>query len=220
MTRDIVIIGAGGFGREVIDVLTAINDHAGQVVWRLLGVVDDAPSVLNLARLEQRTIPYLGTIDDAITRTPSSYSVGVGSPRARREIAGRLDKAGFSPVVLQHPAATLGSMVAVGAGSVICAGARLTTNIGLGQHVHVNLNATVGHDTTIGDFVSINPLASISGDCTVGDEAMIGVAASIINGVKVGPGAVVGGGACAVRDVEADATVVGVPAKQLGGHER
>lgn len=219
MTRDIIVIGAGGFGREVVDVLTAINDHAGQVVWRLLGVVDDAPSVLNLARLKKGAIPYLGTIADAIAGTPSSYAVGVGSPRARRAIAGRLDEAGFAPVALLHPAASLGSMVTVGAGTVVCAGARLTTNIGLGQHVHVNLNATVGHDTTIGDFVSINPLASISGDCTVGDEVLIGVAASIINGVEVGRGAVVGGGACAVRDVEADATVVGVPAKQLGVHK-
>ncbi len=67
-----------------------------------------------------------------------------------------------------HPSVTMGAEVTVGAGSVLCAGARITTNIVLGRHVHVNLNATIGHDTVVGDYVSLNPLASISGDCVLG----------------------------------------------------
>ena len=83
--------------------------------------------------------------------------------------------------------------------------------------MHVNLNATVGHDTPIDDYVSINPLASISGDCVIESDVLIGVGGIVLNGLRVGQGATVGGAACAVRDVAAGTTVVGVPARPLEG---
>jgi acyl-[acyl carrier protein]--UDP-N-acetylglucosamine O-acyltransferase len=65
-------------------------------------------------------------------------------------------------------------------------GVRITTNIAIGQHVHINLNATVGHDTSIGDFVSLNPLASISGDCVIEDDVLVGVGGIVLNGLRLG----------------------------------
>lgn len=215
MPEGIIVIGAGGFGREVADVIEAMNTPHART-WDLLGVVDDAPSAENLASLAHRQLPYLGTIDEILTAPGRPrYVIGIGSPSARRRIAARFDAAGFVAATIVHPAASQGANIKLGAGCVVCAGVRLTTNICLGSHVHLNINSTVGHDSTVGDFVSVNPLASISGDCIIQDDAVVGVCASIINGLTVGRGAAVGGGACVVRSVEDHTTVVGVPAKPL-----
>ncbi len=212
MVEKLIVVGAGGFGREVIDVVDAM--HAAGSANFEIGVVDDYPTAENLARLEARGVPYRGTIAEFLAGAPEGwYVVGIGSPGARQRVTAVFDAAGLRPATLVHPSATMGYGVTVGAGSVICAGVRLTTNIALGPHVHLNLNATVGHDTTIGDFVSANPLASISGDCIIEPGVLIGVAGVILNGLTVGAGATVGGCACVVKDVPPGATVKGVPAR-------
>ena len=211
----LVIVGAGGFGREVLDVMEAIN--AERPTYGLLGFVDDAITDVNLERITARGATHLGGVADHLAGPHSrvSYVIGIGGPGTRRSLAARFDAAGAGAATLVHPASTQGSAVSIGAGSVICAGVRLTTNIDIGRHAHINLNATVGHDTTIGEFVSLNPLASISGDCCLEDGVLVGVAGVVLNGLRVGAGATVGGSACAVRDVPPATTVVGVPAKPL-----
>lgn len=214
--RPLVVVGAGGFGREVIDVVDAINDAASAPVWDVVGIVDDSPSEVNLERLKKRGTPYIGTVEQVLNDfAPTQYVVGIGSPGVRRRIAEAFGKAGWPAATLIHPTVTLGFDVQVGAGSVICAGVRLTTNIRLGQHVHLNPNVTVGHDTELGDFVSMNPMSSISGDCRIEDDVLVGVGGVVLNGVSVGKGSVIGGAACVVGDVAPDQIVVGVPAKKI-----
>jgi sugar O-acyltransferase (sialic acid O-acetyltransferase NeuD family) len=213
----LVVVGAGGFGREVLDVVDAVNAEGR--VWTLAGVVDDSPTETNLALLERRGVAYLGTTAQLVAgevaggQRPTHYSVGIGSPAVRRLVAERLDDAGLVPATLVHPSVTRGFDVEIGPGSVLCAGVRLTTHIRLGRHVHLNLNTTVGHDTTLGDYVSANPLASISGDCVIEDEVLIGVAGVVLNALTVGRGSVVGGSACVVKDVPPGVVVKGIPAR-------
>jgi sugar O-acyltransferase (sialic acid O-acetyltransferase NeuD family) len=212
MVDPLVVIGAGGFGREVLDVIRDIN-NAGTGDWDILGVVDDSPSGENLQRLSIQGVPYLGTIEDLLHQnTECRFVVGVGSPAARRTISERLERAGLEPATLVHPHASAGTATSLGAGTIICAGARLTTNVTVGRHVHVDTNATVGHDTFLGDFVRLNPASSVSGDCVVEDDVLIGVAAAVLNRVRIGRGATIGGSACVVRDVAPSVIVKGVPA--------
>lgn len=213
MAEPLVIVGAGGFGRETADVVEAINAAAAEPVWALLGMIDDSPSDANLGLLADRQIPYLGTRQELVPEPGCFYVIGIGSPRVRMGLAGEMDTAGFVAATLIHPLASLGSQVRVGGGSVICAGARLTTNIDLGRHVHVNPNCTIGHDTKLGDFVSLNPASSISGDCAIEEGCLIGVGAVVLNQRRVGRNSVVGAAACVVHDVAESVTVKGVPAR-------
>ena len=212
MSASLVIIGCGGFGREVFGIVMAVNAAGGD--WTVEGFVDDGPSPHDLKAVTALGSVVLGTIDDlAGRRQPVHAVVAIGAPSARRHITSKLASADVSYPALVHPDATIGADITLGPGSLVAAGARLSTAISLGRHVHVDQNATVGHDTLIGDFVRLNPQACISGSVTIGEEALIGASATVLQGLRVGAGAIVGAGAVVVRDVESDRTVKGVPAR-------
>ncbi|MGW9551472.1 acetyltransferase [Citricoccus zhacaiensis] len=211
--QPVVIVGAGGFGREVADVIDAINRTASVPAWDLLGVHDEAPSQLNLSRLEDRGIPYLGPLPGDGSDRIVSFVVGIGNPRVREKLADLIEGWGWEPATLVHPAAVLGSAVRLGAGTVICGGVQVSTNVHTGRHVHVNPNATIGHDARLEHFVSVNPAATVSGEVVVGSRTLLGANSIVLQGLTVGADALVGAAACAVREVHPRTTVVGVPAK-------
>jgi len=212
MTTPLVIIGCGGFGREVHDVVDAIN--AVKPTWSLLGYLDDQPDPVNVSLVESHSSRVLGSTDWMMTAGKEvQFVIGIGTGKIRRIIDERLSSAGFSAATLVHPTATLGHDVRIGQGSVICAGVRATTNISLGRHVHLNLNTTVGHDSTLEDYVTINPLVAISGWVHVGKESMMGTHSAVLQNLSIGAGSTVGAGSCVVKDVPENIIVKGVPAR-------
>lgn len=212
----LVIIGAGGFGREVHDVVEAVNEEQrlpGTPPFEVVGFVDDGAPDMEL--VEDRGVPFLGPVQRLATLPADvRYVIGIGTGPVRRRIDKWATGAGRSAATLVHPRAVLGRhRVVVGEGSVICAGAVVTTNVRLGRHVHLNLNVTVGHDAVLGDYVTINPGVSVSGEVVLEDEVTMGTGSTVIQGRRIGRGSVVGAGAAVVRDLPAGITAVGVPAR-------
>lgn len=212
MSRALIVVGAGGFGREALDVVEAINRV--NLTFHLLGVVDSSPSAENLARLAARGVSYLGGDESLITdREEVEFVVAIGSPSTRSSVTARLASAGNSAATLLHPSAVVGSAATIGEGVVVCSGVQISTNVSLGSHSHVNPNATIGHDSVIGAFASINPGAVVSGEVNIGEGALVGAGAVILQGLSIGANATVGAAACVVRDVPPATVVKGVPAR-------
>ena len=212
MTTRVVVIGASGFGRESLDVLDAMVAAGADL--EIAGVVDDIPAPINLERLADRGVAYLGTRAQWLATEgalDAQYVLGVGSPEVRRRIVADLDAAGLRPFTAIHPSATFGARCTLAEGVVVCAGAAISNNVRLGRHVHVNPNATIGHDADLRDFVSINPAAVISGEVVVGSGTLVGAAATVLQGLTVGERVVVGAGAVVTKNVPNGVTVKGVP---------
>jgi sugar O-acyltransferase (sialic acid O-acetyltransferase NeuD family) len=208
----LVIVGCGGHGREVLTIARAVV-AAGGPRWHLVGFVDDRPSEENLKRVQRLDVPYLGGTAWLHDPPPDTHHViGIGDPRVRRAVAARVDAYGVPAASLIHPDATVGPDNRYAPGFVAFAGARVTTNVAIGRHVHLNQNVTIGHDSTLADFVSVNPLAAVSGDCHLAEGVLIGTTAAVLQGLRVGRDSTVGAGACVVRDVADRAVVKGVPA--------
>lgn len=210
MSRDLVIIGAGGFGRETLDVVRAINDVTP--TWRVVGFIDDGPSTTNRERLEALSIPHLGglgSIPEGI-----AVAVAIGDPSTRRAVVNVLaDRHPFPALI--HPRTLRGSQVRHGEGLIVLGGVSLGTNITLGDHVHINAHAVIGHDARLDDFVSVNPNATVSGECVVGALSLLGAASTVLQGLTVGTGVTLGAAACLTRDSPDHVTLVGIPAYPL-----
>lgn len=215
MRTKVVVVGASGFGRECLDVLEAMIEAGADV--EILGVVDDGASDVNLRRLTERGAVFLGTRQEWFesAETGAEFVVGVGSPTIRRDIADDLESRGFHAFVAIHPSVTIGARTVVGEGSVICAGVTLSGNVRIAKHVHINPNATIGHDAELGEFASVNPGAVISGEVRVGSGSLIGAGAIVLQNLEVGEGSTVGAGAVVTKPVSRNETVTGVPARSL-----
>lgn len=216
MTKEIVVIGAGGFGREVLDLLEAWNLANPREAFNILGVVDDAPRPVNVDRLTARGYRILGPISALAAMSPApAVVVAVNSPEIKRQIFSSCSEWGLSFPTLIHPSAVVGTQFVAGQGVVVCAGVLISTNINLGEHVHICSGAIIGHDTVIDPFCSINPGAVISGEVVIGARTLIGAGSFILQGITVGQKATVGAAACVTKEVFTSEVVVGVPARAM-----
>lgn len=210
MTDRLVIVGAGGHGREALAVARAVNRLRDR--WHLIGLVDDGdPAAADRDRLDRIEAELIGSID-LLVDEGDEHVIAVGDPCTRRRIDARIG--GAAPAVtLVDPSAWIGDDVVLGDGAMVFPGAICTTNVRIGRHSHLNCGVIVSHDCVIGDHVSLSPGVRLNGDVTVGDGAFLGTGALVLPGRRVGQGAVVAAGAVVATDVAAGATVMGVPAR-------
>jgi len=211
MKQQLVIFGAGGFGREVLQIVRDLN--AVTPTWECLGFLADAmPADAAIVG----GLPVLGGIDWLHANPQVQVVIAVGSSAARWKIAQRISAGcGNAFAILVHPRAWLGEHVEIGPGSVVCAGALLTTDIVIGRHVHVNIGCTVGHDAVLEDFTTLNPSVNISGNVVIMSGGEIGTGSVVIPRCTISPWAIVGAGAVVTSSLGANVTAVGAPARVI-----
>lgn len=209
--KQIAIVGAGGFGREVEMLIDQINEN--EKAWEFIGYYDDG--VPKGKVIGQN--PVLGNIEQlAATSDQTFVVIAVGEPSVKRKIYEVLQRNNsIEYPILVHPNVQIGRNVQIGDGSIICAGNILTVDIVLGIHTILNLSCTIGHDTMLGDYCSIMPGVNISGEVIMKDCVYIGTGAKIINQITINENVKIGSGAVVTKDLEANCTAVGIPAKPL-----
>jgi len=206
----VLIIGAGGHGQVVADILLRMRerDHVVEPV----GYLDDNPSLAGQAFLG---LPVLGTSSDIGELAHDAVVVAVGDNAIRRHLFDRLLQAGERLLTACHPEAVVAPDVAVGAGTMICAGAVVNPGSVIGSNVILNTSSSVDHHNRIGDHVHIAPGVHLGGEVTVDEGAMVGIGAMVTPRLRIGAGSLVAAGACVTRSVPPGETVVGVPARPI-----
>jgi len=206
----VVIIGAGGFARELLDVFDAIN--AVEASFDVLGFIVDSP--FGTPGTSVNAKPILGDFAWLADNAKKVKAIcGVGASDHRFGLIKRAEETGVRFCNAIHPRAVMTSWVNLGHGTVVTAGAVLTNQIHLGNHVHVNLNCTIGHDAVAEDFVTLAPGVNVSGRVTLRQGCYVGTGANIIENIEIGAWSIVGAGATIVKDVPRDVTVLGNPGK-------
>jgi sugar O-acyltransferase (sialic acid O-acetyltransferase NeuD family) len=209
--NNIVIYGAGGFGREIALMIEQINKV--EKLWQVLGFYDDGIKKGTLVD----GIPVCGGLADVnAIDYEINMVIAIANPSMRKNIVSAIQNDHIQFPVLAHPNADLGSELNwFGRGCILSAGCILTTNIVLGEFVIVNLVSTIGHDVKLGSFCSVMPSCNISGNVQVGECTMLGTGSKLLQNLSIGKVCNVGAGAVVTKSCEDNLTLVGVPARVI-----
>ena len=204
MAKKVFIVGAGGMGRETLDIYDALG-RAGEVSGFLEENCRNEGSQLN-----GKTVHDVSFLDQFSDKKP--LLIGAMGSTKRRRLLERLEKDGYPFDSVIHPRVVRSKWVEIGDGCIFMPGAILTCQVKVGRHVIINCGATLSHDVTVGDYSTLSPGAKIGGFAKVGEEVFLGANATVADRVTIGRGAIVAAGAVVVEDVPEMALVAGVPA--------
>lgn len=202
----LAIYGAGGLGREVLELAQEIN--AAESRWEAICLIDDTPTVRQLKGHSVVTL-------DELTPAQHEIVIAVGEPSLRHKLALKARQAGFSLATLVHPLARVSATSPPGEGCVICYGVFISCDTVMGSNVHLQPNASLGHDCHIGQDSIISSYANLAGHCTVGERVFIGMNAVIRETTTLGDDAIISMGAAVFNDVAPAMIVMGNPARAI-----
>lgn len=206
----LIIVGAGGLGREVAALVEARN--ADDPSWNLQGFVDDEEDLHGTSIIGY---PVLGPIDWLSQRRNVFYALAIGEGETRRKIASRLDDAHAQRTSLRHPSVTVHRTTTVEPGTILCEGAAPTVDVQIGTHVVIDQHCTVGHDSTLAGFVTLHPGSQVSGSVYLETGVTMGAGSVVLPNTRIGARVTVGAGAVVTENLPAGCTAVGVPARPL-----
>jgi len=202
-----VIMGAGGHGRVVLDILLC----AGQ--YEVVAFLDSNPA-LHGRRMDGLSIlGDLKALPELRSQGVTHAVVAIGDNGVRRSMAEQIERAGFELINAIHPSANLARNVSLGRNVVVAAGALVCAHCQVGDSVILNTGCIVDHETMIGTAAHVCPGSRIAGRVSIESGAFVGIGATILQGLRIGCEAIIGGGAVVIEDVEPLTTVVGVPAR-------
>ena len=208
----LAIVGAGGFGREVMPIARKIRPVGCEVVFVVEGESPMPDVNGHRVMLMDEFVSSNGVV--------KGFNIAIGDSTTRLRIAEKLSSVGVTPIAMVDPTVWHGDANEIGDGAILCPFVTITSNARIGRFFHANIYSYVAHDCVIGDFVTFAPGVKCNGNVRIEDHAYIGAGAILKQGspgkpLQIGARAVIGMGAVVTRDVPADTTVVGNPARVM-----
>lgn len=210
--NDILIYGAGGFGREIACMLQAINKVKPQ--WNLIGFLDDGINAGTLSRYGK----VLGNIE-TVNNWPTKIAVAISiaSPSILMKLTQKITNpnAWFPNLVAPNVNVFDPNAFSIGHGNLIFFGCRLSCDVQIGSFNIFNGAVSLGHDVSLGSYNVLGPSVRISGDCSVGDNNFFGVNSVVLQGHKIGNNTRIGAGSVVIKNTKDGFLYMGNPAKRI-----
>lgn len=208
--KNLLIIGAGGCGREVMQWAEDVN--AIEPTWNIKGFLDDDREALSGKRCKYEVI---GTVDAYEVQKDDVFVCAIGSPAVREKVVKKmLDKgAEFTSVI--HPTSVMADNVQIGAGAILYPYSIISDNAELDEFCIVNMHSCVAHDASLGKFCTISAFCDITGNTSLGEAVFMGSGVKLVPSVKIGNRAFICAGSVVMTNVKEDRKVMGNPAKRI-----
>lgn len=206
----IIIIGAGGFALEVIDIIEAINSQ--NMKYQIVGILDDIKNDFIL-----RNYHIIGKTNEFLDFKDCSFVVAIANPKIREKIYSNLVESKMKTPNLIHPNSEISKQVLIEENNAVIVNCytQISATAQIGKAVIIDSHSYIGHETIIKSFVTIYPSVSISGKCVINDYAEIGLGSNIIQGLTVGRNSFIGAGSTVINNIEENKIAVGVPCKPI-----
>lgn len=206
----LAIFGAGGLGREFLELAEIINERGQR--WDSFVFIDDntplkAVQGIPVYRFEDMFAD--GRVEE------TEYIIAVGEPAVRKKIYERLLENGCSVATIVHPDVHIPVTTTLGPGTVVCYGCFVSCNVTIKENVVLQPQCNIGHDDVIGAHSVISGFVNMGGACTIGEASYIGLSACVRELTEIGARSIVGMGAVVMRNVEDEAVVAGNPARKM-----
>ena len=205
--RRILIVGAGGFGREV---LQWARDAWPSSQDRIAGFLSDDPRSLDERGCD---LGILETTESYRPQPGDGVLLAIGIPEVRRRVAESLVARGAAFLTLVHPTAIVARTATIDAGAVVCPYAIVSDCCRVGRFVIMNYHASLGHDAAAGDFSVLSPYATLGGGARISEDVFLGLHASVGPGRTIGPRSRISANSCALFSAPADSIIFGVPGR-------
>lgn len=204
-----IVIGAKGFAKEVLEILYQLNQLENAVFY------DDVNS--DIPKMLYNQFPVLTSLSEAeehFKSVDNRFTIGMGNPISRRKIFEKFTALGGQFTSTISPKANIGHFSnQIEEGCNIMTGVIITNDVLIKRGTLINLNCTIGHDSVIGNFVEISPGVNVSGNCIIGDYSNLGTNCVILPKIKIGKNVTIGAGSVVTKDIPDNSVAVGIPAK-------
>ncbi len=207
--KKIYIVGAGGFGRELLQWIKDINEAKPR--WEIGGFLDDDPDALKSCVCDYKVV---GSVSGWRPSEDEEFALALANPRAKEKVTASMKAKGAVFASVIHPTAMLTSFSGYGEGLVMFPYSKLSVNSRAGDFVTI-LSSGIGHDVEIGDYTTISGACSILRNVKIGRRVFLAANAAVANGVTIGDDAYIGLGSIIIKDVQAGQKTFGSPARVL-----